>query len=144
GSQGPYIAPFLMKGVPFGTQYVEQQMLPLAPGRDYMTDYAEWLAIQNGMTPKSKDQIDSARCYIRNGRDLAQWVHIDVLFQAYFNAMLIMLAGPDANDKDTGGCMKAPLSPANPYLKSKTQEGFGTFGGPAIAAATAEIATAAL
>src|SRR5205823_3486274 len=33
---------------------------------------------------------------------------------------------------------------ANPYLKSRTQDGFGTFGGPAFAAATAEVSTAAL
>ena len=109
-----------------------------------MTDYAEWLSIQNGSTTKNTDQIDAARCYIRNGRDLAQWVHIDVLFQAYFNAMLMMLAAPDANDTDTGGGMKVPFNPANPYLKSRTQDGFGTFGGPAYAAATGEIATAAL
>ena len=143
-SQGPYVSQFLMKGIPFGAQYVEQQMLTLAPGRDYMTDYAEWLAIQNGTAPRNKDQIDSARCYIRNGRDLAQWVHVDVLFQAYFNAMLIMLAAPDPNDQDTGGGMQVAFNKANPYLKSRTQEGFGTFGGPAYAAATAEIAVPAL
>src|SRR5262245_4908112 len=141
---GPYISQFLMKGIPFGAQYVQQQMLSVLPGRDYMTDYAEWLAIQNGSDSKNTDRIDSARCYISNGRDLAQWVHIDVLFQAYFNAMLIMIAGPDPNDKDTGGGMNVAFNPANPYLKSRTQEGFGTFGAPAYAAATAEIATAAL
>src|ERR1043166_4181711 len=40
--------------------------------------------------------------------------------------------------------MKVAFNPANPYLTSRTQEGFGTFGAPAYAAATAEIATAAL
>src|SRR5262249_14193981 len=114
------------------------------PGRDYMTDYAEWLAIQNGSASKNPDRIDSARCYIRNGRDLAQWVHIDVLFQAYFNAMLIMIAGPDPNDKDTGGGMNVSFNPSTPYLKSGAQEGFELSGAPAYAAATAEIATAAL
>jgi hypothetical protein len=34
--------------------------------------------------------------------------------------------------------MGAPLNPGNPYLKSRTQEGFGTFGAPGIAAAVAE------
>jgi hypothetical protein len=141
---GPYISQFLLKGIPFGVQFIEQKMLSLMPNRDYMTDFAEWLAIQNGAAAKTSDQIDSVRCYIRNGRDLAQWVHIDVLFQAYFNAMLMMLAAPDSSDKDTGGGMKVPFNPANPYLKSRTQDGFGTFGAPAYAAATAEIATSAL
>jgi hypothetical protein len=133
-SVGPYVSQFLLKGIPFGVQYVEQKMLSVLPAHDYLTDYAEWLYIQNGSSPKSNDLIDPARCYIRDGRDLAQWVHIDVLFQAYFNAMLMMIAGPD----------KVPLSPANPYAKSRTQQGFGTFGEPAYAAATAEIATSAL
>src|SRR5438445_5211725 len=35
-SSGPYISQFLMKGIPFGAQYVQQQMLTLQPGRDYM------------------------------------------------------------------------------------------------------------
>jgi hypothetical protein len=141
---GPYLSQFLVKGIPFGVQYVEQKMLSLLPGIDYMTGYAEWLYIQNGSSPKSADRIDQARCYIRNGRDMAQWVHIDVLFQAYFNAMLMMIAAPDANDKVTGGGMKVPLNPANPYLRSGTQQGFGTFGEPEYAAATASIATSAL
>jgi hypothetical protein len=143
-SMGPYISQFLLKAIPFGVQFVEQKMLTVQSGRDYMTDYAEWLSIQNGSAPASAGSFDPVRRYIRNGRDMAQWVHIDVLFQAYFNAMLMMIAGPDPNDKDTGGGMKVPLSPANPYIKSRTQQGFGTFGEPAYAAATAEIATSAL
>jgi hypothetical protein len=141
---GPYISQFLLKSIPFGTQFVEQQMLSVLPGTDYMTDFAEWLSIQNGSTPKKTDQIDPTRYYIRNGRDMGQWVHIDVLFQAYFNAALIMLAAPDANDKDTGGGMSVPLNPGNPYLNSRTQQGFGTFGPPAIAAGVAQVATNAL
>jgi hypothetical protein len=141
---GPYLSQFLMKSIPFGAQYVEQKMRTVQPGRDYMTDYAEWLYIQNGSAPRNGDQFAPGRRYIQNGRDIAQWVHIDVLFQAYFNAMLIMIAGPDAGDTDTGGGMGVPLSPMNPYLQSRTQQGFGTFGGPAIAASTGEIATAAL
>ena len=143
-SLGPYLSQFLLQDIPFGAQYVEQKMLSVRSGSDYMTDYAEWLSIQNGSNPQSADQIDSARCYIRNGRDLAQWVHMDVLFQAYFNAMLIMLAPPDSIDKGTGGGMKVPFNAANPYLHSRTQDGFGTFGGPASAAAAAEVSTAAL
>jgi hypothetical protein len=67
-----------------------------------------------------------------------------VLYQAYFNAMLIMLQPPDASDQVTGGGMGVPLNPGNPYLKSRNQMGFGTFGAPAIATAVAEIATGAL
>jgi len=114
------------------------------PGIDFLTSYSDWLSCQNGVQPGQALQFDGTRRYIRNGRDLGQWVHIDVLYQAYFNAMLILLQSPDASDEITGGGIGAPLNPGNPYLKSKTQEGFGTFGAPGIASAVAEIGTRAL
>jgi hypothetical protein len=55
-----------------------------------------------------------------------------VLFEAYFNACLWLI--------DNG----APLSPTNPYLNSRTQTGFGTFGAPHIKTMVAEVATRAL
>ena len=69
---------------------------------------------------------------MRNGRDLGQWVHVDVLFQAYFHAFLV-LAG-----------LGAPVDNNNPYRLSPTQEGFGTFGGPHIATLLCEVSTRAL
>jgi hypothetical protein len=141
---GPYISQFLLRPVPFGAQYVEQRMRTLLPGTDFLTQYDDWLANQNGTKPSSAAQFDSTRRFIRNGRDLAQWVHIDVLYQAYFNAMLIMLQPPDASDELTGGGLGVPLNPGNPYLRSQNQEGFGTFGPPGIATAVAEIASRAL
>src|SRR5207244_4533712 len=70
--------------------------------------------------------------FVRNGRDLAPYVHIDVLFQAYFDACLWLI--------DNG----APLNPGNPYNNSRTQAGFGTFGPPHFASLLAEVATRAL
>ncbi len=63
---------------------------------------------------------------------MAEWVHIDVLFQAYFNAMLILFG------------MGAPFDARNPYANSRTQIGFGTFGGPHIASLVCAVATCAL
>jgi len=69
---------------------------------------------------------------MRNGRDIGQWVHIDVLFQAYFHAFLILAnAG-------------APFDDGNPYNDNPNQFGFGTFGGPHIATLLCEVATRAL
>ncbi len=141
---GPYISQFLLKPVPFGVQVVDQRIRTYVPGVDFLTGYSEWLSVQNGTTPNSGGQFDPVRRYVRSGRDLAQWGHIDVLYQAYFNAMLILLQPPDPSDDVTGGGMGAPLNPGNPYLQSKNQEGFGTFGGPAIATAVAENAARAL
>ncbi len=141
---GPYISQFLLKATPFGAEFVERRMRTLLPGLDYLTNYADWLDIQNGRTPQQSNQFDRVRRYIRNGRDLAQWVHVDVLFQAYFEACLILLAPPDPTDPDTGGGIGAPLNPGNAYLDSHTQIGFGTFGAPHIATLLCEVATRAL
>ena len=141
---GPYVSQFLLKPVPFGVQWVEQQIRTMLPGIDYLTQYSDWLSVQNGIPPASTTGYDPVRRYIRSGRDLAQWVHMDVLYQAYFNAMLILLTPPDPTDDVTGGGMGVPLNSGNPYVHSTNQVGFGTFGQPAIAAAVAEIATRAL
>jgi len=141
---GPYVSQFLLKPVPFGVQWVEQQIRTTLPGVDYLTQYSDWLSVQNGVAPAGTTGYDPVRRYIRSGRDLAQWVHMDVLYQAYFNAMLIMLTPPDPTDDVTGGGMGVPLNSGNPYVHSTNQVGFGTFGQPAIATAVAEIATRAL
>jgi hypothetical protein len=141
---GPYLSQFLLKSGPFGVQYVEQRMRTVIPGLDYMTGYTDWQNIQNGSAPSGGNQLDPVRRFIRNGRDLGQWVHIDVLYQAYLNAMLTMIQPPDPTSEPTGGGMGIPLNAGNPYLTSKNQEGFATFGAPAIATAVAENAARAL
>ncbi len=128
---GPYISQFLWKDAPFGAQTISQKMRTINPGVDYLTGYSDWLNTQNGRV-KFDYPFDPTPRYIRNGRDLSEWVHIDVLYQAYFNAMLILLA------------TNAPFDPNNPYNLSKTQDGFGTFGPPHIAALMPSVATAAL
>ena len=140
---GPYLSQFLWMPVPFGANYVEQRMRTTAPGVNFLTNYGEWLSVQNGAQPTVSLQYDPVRRYIRNGRDLAQWVHIDVLFQAYFHAMLIMLAGPDADDFHSSG-MGMPFDAGNPYASSQTQDAFATFGAPHIASLMCEVATRAL
>ncbi|MGB8168984.1 MAG: vanadium-dependent haloperoxidase [Chthoniobacteraceae bacterium] len=140
---GPYISQFLLLPVPFGANYVEQMMRTAVPGVDYMTTFADWLSVQRGERPSLAIQHDSQRRYIRNGRDLGQWVHIDVLFQAYLHAMLILLAGPDADDPDSSG-LGVPFDAGNPYHLSANQDGFATFGGPHIATLLCEVSTRAL
>jgi hypothetical protein len=97
-----------------------------------MTTQTEWLAIQNGFQPTRALEYRRVRRYITTGRDIGEWVHIDVLFQAYFTAFLALVE------------MGAPVNPGNPYITSATQEGFGTFGGPYFATLVAEPATRSL
>jgi membrane-associated phospholipid phosphatase len=116
----------------FGAEEIDRQMRTTAAGLDYMTSYNDWLVVQNGASPTSPAQYDSALRYIRNGRDLGEWVHIDVLFQAYFSAMLILMG------------IGAPLDANNPYRSSRNQIGFGTLGAPYIASTLCAVAKPAL
>jgi membrane-associated phospholipid phosphatase len=141
---GPWVSQFLLRAVPFGAVNIEQKMRTVMAGDEFMTDLVSWLAIQNGAKPLVAQDFDTVRRYIRNGRDISQWVHIDVLYQAYFHAALILLTPPDAGDLVTGGGLGAPLNPGNPYHTSQTQCGFGTFGPPYIMTILTEVATRAL
>src|SRR6202035_90832 len=62
---GPYVSQFLLKPVPFGVQWVEQQIRTMLPGIDYLTQYSEWLSVQNGVSPASATGYDPVRRYVR-------------------------------------------------------------------------------
>jgi hypothetical protein len=141
---GPLVSQFFWRSQPFGAQQIEPRIRTRAAGVDHLTQAAEWLSVQNGITPASAGAFDPTLRYIRSGRDLGEWVHVDVLFQAYFQALLVLMTPPDPSNPFTGGGLGAPLNPGNPYLGSKNQTGFGTFGGPFFATILCEIATRAL
>ncbi len=52
-----------------------------------MTDFNTWLNVQRGVS-QSPDVFDATPRYMRNGRDIGQWVHVDVLFQAITSGWL--------------------------------------------------------
>ena len=129
---GPYLSQFFLLPTFFGSQPIDQRQVTYLPNIDYMTSFPEWLDIQSGVDTGLRNQVDPQLRYRRNGRDLAAFTHVDVLYQAYFTAFLV-LAG-------TG----APLNPGNPYNGSRTENGFGTFGGPDFAGTLAAVATVAI
>jgi len=128
---GPYVSQFMLKEIPYGSLSISQRQQTVLPGVNFLTDFGSWLAAQNGATPGGLP-IDPVRRYNRNGRDLARYVHVDALYEAYLNACLILLG------------MGAPFDPGNPYQSSANQAGFGTFGGPHILSLVTEVATRAL
>jgi hypothetical protein len=140
---GPFVSQFLLKDTPYGAELVNRLIRTSVPGLDYMVTYSDWLASQNGFAPP-RQRFDRTLRYIRSGRDLAEWVHNDVLFQAYFNALLILIS--------TG----APLDSGNPYNDIavyrgrvagrywRNQTGFATLGPPYIASLVCEVAKPAL
>ena len=130
---GPYISQFLWKDIPYGATTIVQRYRTTIPGDDHVTSYTDWLNIQNGVPAASGNVFDSTPRYIRNGRDLGEYVHHDFTYQTFLNACLILLSfGP------------AALDTANPYLTSQTQSGFATFGTAHILDLVARVANAAL
>ncbi len=117
---GHYISQFLYKDIPYGMYSIKQLFRVPAAGNDHMLNPNEWLAVQRGRAPSTSITFDPTPRYIRNGRDLSEYVHLDFSYQAFLNAALILLG------------MRAPLDPANPYLTARAQASFATFGGPQI------------
>lgn len=114
---GPYLSQFLWKTIPFSPIRVEQKIRTAVAGVDYLTRPEEWLAVQNGSLA-GVNRFDDAALYIRNGRDLAEYVHRDFTYQAFLGACLAALKWGVLPD---GG---------NPYKHSRTQGAFTTFGAP--------------
>jgi hypothetical protein len=129
---GPYVSQFLLHPFTYGAVPVSHLMTTYVPGIDYMTDQASWLAVQNGQGPFARNEADPNVQHMRNGRGISAYVHLDVLFEAYFNACLILV--------DQG----APLDPNHPYVNSRNQSGFGTFGSPHLKTLVAEVSQRAL
>jgi hypothetical protein len=129
---GPWMSQFLLKDIPFGALKIPQRIQTVVSHHDYLTAYSDWLAAQRGYDASGTDVFDSTPRYIRNLRDLSQWVHVDALYQAYLQACLILLG------------LNAPLSPGLPPVKSVTQIGFAEFGGPHVLSMLTEVATRAL
>lgn len=128
---GPYLSQFLLQECPFGSLTISQRQHTVVPGLDYLTTFESWRHIQNG-DAAGRDRFDAQGRYIRNGRDLGQYVHVDALYQAYLTACLILL--------DLG----APIDPGNPYTTTTAQDAFGTWGDPHILSLVTEVATRAL
>jgi len=114
---GPYVSQFLYQPVPYGPYTVAQRVRVTAPSADYLTEYADWLAAQNGAGGGPMSFLPGTR-YIVCARDLAEYVHRDFSFQAFLNAALILAS--------------APVARSNPYRRPelRNQEPFTTFGQP--------------
>ena len=113
---GPYMSQLCVTPSFLGVQEINQQMITYAAGIDFMMDPTTFQQVQNGIDTGLQNQLDPQPRYLHNGRDLATYTHVDVLFQAYFTAYLVL------------NTLGVPLNPGNPYVNSTTQNGFGTFG----------------
>jgi len=134
--QGPYVSQFMVQPTFYGSQFLSQQHQTFLPegggGANFLTSVTEYQLVQNGGDSGRHLDFDPTFRYHRNGRDLAAYTHVDVLYQGYFVALLV-LAG-----------LGAAPNPGNPYIGSRAEKAFGTLGGPDAAGTVGEMATRAL
>ncbi|MCP4967121.1 MAG: vanadium-dependent haloperoxidase, partial [bacterium] len=124
---GPYLSQFQLKPIPYLPLWVEQKIRTAQPGVNYLTEYRQWLQNQNGGLAGVNRFVEEP-LYIRNGRDLGEYVHRDFAYQPYLAACLMLLK------------WASPVDGGNPYKHSRTQDGFATFGSQRI---LTQLATAA-
>ena len=174
---GPYISQFLLRGntgrrgpksakkttstlpgrntcfepddgyIVYGAQIVDQRIAVHLEEIDYMTEWAAWIDVQNGIDMSQDadgnairiDQFSSETRFIMTPRDLATYVHFDQLYQAYLNAALILLSGGIVE----GGTKFARGFPTG-GVSDKTRGSFATFGGPHLLAVLTEVSSRAL
>ena len=97
-----------------------------------MTSVNEYQLIQNGGDSGRRVTFDPIFRFVRTGRDLAAYTNVDVLYQAYLTAALVLAE------------IGAPPNPGNPYIGSKTEKPFATLGGSDAVGTLTEMATRAL
>jgi hypothetical protein len=129
---GPYMSQFIITPTSMGQQPIEMLCNTYLPGIDYMTDPTTFFQVQNGIDTGLSVQVDPTRRYLHDFRGLSSYARVDVLYQEYFLALLVLQT------------LNAPVNAGNPYVGSKTQNGFSTFGLPDCAASIGEVAARAL
>jgi hypothetical protein len=132
--QGPYISQFMVQPTFLGVQPLSQQYQTFLPGvsNEFITSVSEFQLIQNGGSSGKNVAFDASLRYVRDGRDLSAYTHVDVLYQAYLIATLVLSS------------INAPPNPGNPYIGSRTEKPFGTLGGPDAVGTLTAVATCAL
>jgi len=129
---GPHVSQLGLIPCFLGAQEMSEQMFTYAAGIDYITDPTTFQQVQNGIDTGLQNQLDPQPRFLHDGRGLGAYTHVDVLYQAYFTAYLVL------------NTLRVPVNPGNPYVNSRTQNGFGTFGQPDFAAMVAAVAALAL
>ena len=152
--KGPYVSQFALQGtkipafnlkpedgwviIGWGNR-MDQRILTLKKGSDHLTDFKQWLRVQNGFDPRSgefcSNEYDTTPRFMRYGRDLANWVQYDDLpSQEFTNATWVLLhqevpcmrVVPDPAAILRGG--SAPFHTGDPYKDSRTQDALFNFG----------------
>ena len=138
---GPYISQYLLQTINMGSTPQEQMYRTGMPGVNYLTTYGEWVLLQSGLPPYLTEQFDPTFRYIHTGRNLAQFVHYDYVFQGFLQAALILSAEYPETLRASN---VSQLSSTNPYRTSTVQAPYVSFGPPLIQSWLGRVASLAL
>lgn len=140
--------------IQYGAQKIAQMVRVAQPEKDYMTSWEDWLHVQNGLNARAllpmngSDAEFMADAYrpMARLRDLATYVHDDQLYQAYFNAALILL--DEKFEVDEGipyhGNARNKFPFAGAMDDDTNQSPFALFGGPHLLTLVTEVSSRAL
>lgn len=168
--KGPYLSQFMLIGnggpdsspddgyINYGAQRIDQRTLEVSEKNDYMMTWKEWHRVQQGYdVSKGVNKCDPSvptqdftgkRRFIYTPRDLATYVHIDALYQAYLNACLILLGNGAPFDPGfnllSGGGSGLLTTPSSSDFTELNAGGFALWGGPHILSLVTEVATRGL
>jgi hypothetical protein len=124
---GPYVSQFLLQPVRFGPVSNLAQKYNTYAAKDYLTTFASWLACQNGQGPFDNN-VPGGTSFIKNGRDLAAYDHVDYGGEAPVTALFWLQQHA------------APFNPGNPYLALTKQNSAASFGAQHIICLLYEVA----
>ena len=167
---GPYISQFMLIGnnlptanktgpedgfIQYGAQVIDQRVFQANENDDYMMKWDDWLFVQDGFNPGSGlsgQSLTGHRRFIHTPRDLATYVHVDALYQAYLNACLILLAQGAPFDPafdllsgmGEGVLASHSTTPGPDAYVDYNAGGFALWGGPHILSLVTEVATRGL
>lgn len=142
----------------YGAQQVNQRVLEAEVQDDYMMAWDDWYRVQQGYEVRPQPDpcapggpgqaFTGGRRFIYTPRDLATYVHIDQLYQAYLNACLILLGNGTPFDPGfdmlSGDAQTMVSDPANGTSVDLNAGGFALWGGPHILSLLTEVATRGL
>ena len=136
-TKGPYISQFLIRGtsnsipgvpdvpngISFGAQRIDLRVRSYAANTDYMTNFNDWLNIQNGCVPTLAIPLDNlGLTYLRDGRGMGVYVRLDVLYQAYFVAALSLINGVTLNETTTPFLFRFPPLILEPLVAARGRD----------------------
>ena len=91
---GPMVSQFLLRNFNYDAIPVTPRLTTSQPGQDFMTEFAEWLNVQNGgpVVGGAFPPLDAVTRFIRNPRDMGMTAGLDRIYSVYFRAVLILQA----------------------------------------------------